>query len=274
MIPTSRITITFFAVISMAIGQKTCAGPIIAGYITPTPSEILHDLSHEHPQAPTVGGIRVTYHGYSDYSNNDGYFTLPKEHTADTLRIVVTRMVDYDLLKNTVSEIKLPSQDPAHIAIFKVTKKKTSLELKEQKKDKEHTKKDTEQATPPSDTTATGDAGEQAINQNEAWYFEIEPQELKGGLSPRDIIIECEPGDVYLNTREKHYTEEGPHFILPSTCIYLLKTPAAPELHKTEVFSQNIESTKESDIVENKKTETDSMGNALPDVRRSALQTA
>lgn len=269
MTPASRITITFFAVISMAAVPRMAGGPIIAGYVTPAPAEVLQDLSHEKPEPPVVGGIRVIYHGYSDYTNNDGYFTLPKEHTADSLRIIVSRSIDYDLLKNTVSEITLPTTDPTRLAIFKVTKQKTALKSEANRAPAE--KAPEQPATQPAE--AGGDATEPLINRDEAWYYEIEQQELKGGLSSRDVIIECEPADIYLNTREKHYTEESPHFILPSTCIYLLATPAAPELRHTDVFSQAVETTRESDTVENKKTETDSMGAPLPGVQRTALQT-
>jgi len=273
-----RFTISFFTAITILPAVAWAGNPLIAGYISPVPDAVLAALTHEKQTPPVVGGIRLTYHGYTDYSNNDGYFNFPKYHPDETLRIVISREIDYNLLKKTVAEIKLPTQDPAKVAIYRVTKQKASLkEASENQSSRPKENKSAPETTAPAKETKAISGSDQVdedkpLDQQEAWFFKIEPQELVGGISQRDLLIECLPGDVYINTQEDHYTEESTNFIMPSSCIYLLKTPEAPELKDTDAMNQAINTSIESDTVKAKGTETDSQGNTLPDIARSALR--
>ncbi len=278
----SRLTITFFAVISTFSPMLDAGNPIIGGYLVPAPQEVIQPLNLP---TPVVGGIKITYSGYSDYTNRDGYFSFPKHHTDPEIRLIVCAETDYDLLKETVSKVKINSkaQNPA-IAVYRITKQKETFS--EDVNAQGIGKKDqTQKAAPetPGDADKAKDANKDADpskktdtpNNNEVWCYTIKAE---GNLAPTDgirstdVIIHCDPAMIYLKDKSYYYasTEETSHFILPTECIFLLKTPAAPDLDRADIMTESIESEIQVENVENKSSETDSMGNPLPGVVRSA----
>jgi len=213
--------------------------PIIAGYITPVPDEVLDSLSTEKPKPPIVGGIKMTYSGYNQYTNADGFFQFPKHHSANELRIIICSGTDYDLLKNTVSKIEVTKKTKPAIAVYRITKQK---------------------------------------DENGS-FCKVESQGTSvpsGGLLSSDIIIHADPSCFYIQPDSVHFDSSEPddiaNFIIPTDTLYLLRTPAPSELTKSDNLTESVDAKTESDMVASKSTETDSMGEALPGVQRVIMQ--
>jgi hypothetical protein len=214
--------------------------PIIAGYITPVPDEVLDSLSTERPMPPIIGGIKMTYSGYNQYTNADGFFQFPKHHAANELRIVICSETDYNLLKNTVSKIEVTKKTKPTIAVYRITKDK---------------------------------------DENGS-FCKVESQGTSapsGGLLSSDIIIHADPNCFYIQADSVHFDSSEPddiaNFIIPADTLYLLKTPTPSDLTKSDNLTESVDAKTESDIVASKSTETDSMGEALPGIHRLIMQT-
>jgi len=251
------LIIAFFLLFSTPNFSPCASNPLIAGYISPAPDEVLYSLSAEKPEIPVVGGIKMNYSGYVNYTNADGYFSFPKHHAANELRIIVCESADYDLLKNTVSKVQIKKMQQPTIAVYKITKQQEQAE-----KEPQNNESTTKQL--PTDP------------QPGAWYFKVESlgNTLPDGmLSSQDCIIYCHPSAIYLKDGAVYYAEENNNFILPTGCIYLLKTPAAAPIERTDVMTQSVDAGLSTDTVENKSTEKDSMGDQLPGVERTILTT-
>jgi hypothetical protein len=248
--------IAFFVLFSTPIFLSCASNPLIAGYIAPAPDEVLYSLSTQKPQTPVVGGIKINYSGYVNYTNADGYFSFPKHHAAHELRIIICESADYDLLKNTVSKVQVKKVQQPTIAVYKITKQQETTEQ-----------------------SAASESGTKQLPtdpQPGAWYFKVESlgNSLPDGLlSSHDCIIYCHPSELYLQDGAVHYAEENSNFILPLGFAYLLKTPAATSIERTDVMTLSVDSCLSTDSVENTTPETDSMGNPLPGIQRTVIAT-
>ncbi len=266
MIRTRVLTIAVFILFSTPLHITSAGTPLISGYISPAPDEVLRSLNHTEPTQPVVGGIKMTYSGYTDYTNNDGFFSFPKHHTNNALRVIICTQTNYDLLKQTVSQIKVTSSSPT-IAVYLISK------LQEEKK---------EPVAQPQNTSPSSDAlpaqnPEAATPEPIAtgcWYFKVERQGTTAptdGIKPQDLIIHCDPAYVYLHDGGVYYAQENNNFIIPAECMYLLKTPPAADICQSDLMTQSIESNVQKDSIASKSTEQDSMGNQLPGIERTTL---
>ena len=218
----------------------TPSTPIIAGYISAVPDEVLNSISAETTTAPTVGGIKMTYSGYNNYTNNDGYFCFPKHHAANELRIIICNQTNYDLLKNTVSKIEISKKQQPTLAVYRIIKQK----------------------------------------DDNASFFKIESQGTTlptGGLLSSDLIIHADPACFYIQPDSVHFASSEPediaNFIIPTDVVYLLKSPEPIDLTKADNLTQSVDASLETDTVASKSTEPDSMGDVLPGVERKIMQT-
>jgi len=267
------LTISVFLLFSSA-ALRAAGTPLLAGYIQAVPAEIADSISSKKADVVKPGGIKTSYCGYIDFTNNDGYFKFPIHHTNNVLRVIVCSEIDYDTMQNTVSKIELKrAQQNLKVSQYRITKQKDA-------------------ATSPSDKDKA-DAKEQ--KPQDSWCFLVEkiadtPPAPEEGITANDLIIFCNPDDLYVKHKpapaeeakakeEKKsgalfYTEESPHFILPTDCFYLLKTQAPATIDENDKFTIAIDATSESDSVANKDANaTDSMGNTLPGTDRQALAT-
>jgi len=215
----------------------------------------------------------MTYSGYANYTNNDGYFSFPKHHTSPDLRIIVCAETDYETLKETVSQIRINSkiQAPA-LSVYQVTKQKENLSdektaAQKKKQAAAQTKQDkkTDEGTTKSDTPAP----------NEVWSYTVTAigkTVPANGIQSTDLVIHCDPSMIYMQDQACYYdsTEETSHFILPNESLFLLKTPPPPALERADILTESVESSIETDSVASKNNDTDSMGNPLPGVVRAA----
>ncbi|MDQ5890758.1 MAG: hypothetical protein QG604_632 [Candidatus Dependentiae bacterium] len=294
MLRKSRLTITFFLVISTLTCITQAGTPIIAGYLFPAPHEVLESMTIEEIKQPVVGGVKMTYSGYTDYTNSDGYFSFPKHHTEPELRIIVCPETDYDLTKNTVSSIKTKSATPAFVW-YLVTKQQDNGAAPVVTKDPNATPAQPNSNDPkPANETPGNSADKNTAKSADdtqtknlaaafadpnatptnSWYFKVEAKGSTlppNGIKPTDLVIHCDPSAIYLQDQSVYYSEESSHFIIPDECIYLLKTPPAPALDQNDLMTESVDAETEKDTVDSKSTETDSMGNALPGVVRSAI---
>jgi hypothetical protein len=246
-------SIAFFLLFATPFFVSSASNPLIAGYICPAPDEVLYSLSAEKPVTPVVGGIKINYSGYVNYTNADGYFSFPKHHAANELRIIVCESADYDLLKNTVSKVQVKKIQQPTIAVYTITKHQEAAP-----------KQDTSTPQPPSDA------------QPSAWYFKVSAQGTTlphGILNSQDCVIYCHPSELYLQDGAVYYAEENNNFILPLGCMYLLKTPQSASIDRNDVMTQSVDSGLNTDTVANTSSETDSMGNPLPEIERTIITT-
>lgn len=272
MIHMRALTIPFFTVFSILTMHIQASGSLLTGYISPAPDEVLHSLTAGEAQKPVVGGIKLNYFGYSDYTQNDGYFSFPKTHTSNELRIIVCQETDYELLKNTVSQVKVKKVASPQIAVYKITKEQ------EAKPGTPPAKKDT-----PQNEDQKPEAKQDEPESNSTWYFKVESlgsSVPEGGLKQQDLIIFCNPADLYIYCGSEkttppnaatYYAEENNNFIIPAECMYLLRSQQMADIEKDDAMTQLVDVDSRTNVVPTKSTETDSLGNPLPDVQQSTI---
>lgn len=231
MIARRMTTITFFLVFAMAFGTVSPNKVLIAGYLTPAPREVIESTG---APTPVVGGIKMRYAGQINYTNNDGYFSFEKAHNTNTLRIIVTRSTDYDLLKNTVSHQTLKAEQPP-MAIYKLEKK---------------------QGAPTSLPAGTEPSEEIEPHSDDAqlWYWQITKitsTMSKNTLSSHDLIIEADPSDIYLQDGGTRMAVENNQMIIPHDTIMVITTPESPELEFNDRLNQEIDTAQQTDKTEN-----------------------
>lgn len=228
------ITIPFFIVFAMAFNGVMASKVLIAGYLTPAPPEVIAPTG---APKPVVGGIKIRYAGQVNYTNSDGYFSFEKAHSSNTLRIIVTRTTSYDTLKNTVSHQTLSEEKPA-MAVYTLEKKSGSPETIPALA---NTPAPTEEVTPHDD-------------DSKMWYWQLtfDGNELsKSALSSRDMIIEAEPADIYIQSGGTRPAVENNQHIIPHATIMVLRTPAVPRIELSDRFNQDIDTEKQTDRSEN-----------------------
>ncbi len=268
MINKRAFNITVFILFSITTTHVFNETPIIAGFVSSVPETVTTSIGLKSSERPVVGGIKITYSGYSNYTNNDGYFSFPKHHIPqqtdtiiDEIRLIICNDTSYNLLKNTVSKVEVnkKEQKPS-LAVYRITKQKESA---------------TPSSTPNASATANSMPSASPAPADTSYFFKIESQGTSipsNGLLSSDLIIHADPTYFYLHPNSTYYAEENNNFILPDNSIYLLKTPPAPELGKDDNLTQSVDAAIEVETIPTKATEPDSMGNPLPEIQRAVIQ--
>ena len=200
---------------------------LIAGYLSPAPLEVTEPVAEGGGPRPHVGGVKVLYSGYSNFTNNDGYFSIPKHHGSDKLRIVVTTQVGYEMLKNTVSHQKTVAST-APMAVYTIAKYKES--------DRPSQKKVTDGAS---------------LDPNQ-WYWQVTAQgnTLENGLTSHDLVIVSDPKHIYIQDASIHYCQEHNQFIIPQNLIFVVTTPDHATITKDDQFVQSVDASEKNDTIE------------------------
>jgi|GEM_PF-3016785 len=280
-------------------GDKKASGtPLLAGYLSPVPVTVLADLSVKEITPPSVSGIELSYCGYKQYTNADGYFQFPKKHAANDVRVIICTNTDFDRIKNTVSQIKVKTAMPS-IAVYRITKQKdTALQPKTPSGDSTaDAKKDASKDKKPDTSSAAGSDTQETAPDVWSMTVHFEGTAVPtDGVSPQDLIIYANPNDLYIEATgvaappkddttatlsdaapdATFFTTESPHFIIPPKCMYVLRSnPSCNEhlldLDTDDQFMESVDTAMEEDEVASKSSDTDSMGNPLPGIKRSAI---
>lgn len=258
-IPFFLIFSIFFAV-SLIAAEPTDTGAtddsviMIAGYITPTPLKVIESVTDGTAHQPTVGGIHMTYSGYRNFTNGDGYFSFPKHHPSHELRIIITTKMGYDLYKHTVSKQELPAEKPP-IAVYRVQKLRESAQMMNR----------SEQTDSPSYRTNAP----KSVDENQ-WLWKVKfdgSTPPSGGITSHDLVIFADPKHFYLQDGSVHYAEESNQFVLPHNMLYLLSAPPAPQIRRLDAYTESVDTQRESDV-----TGGSDGDNAAPPTERAISQ--
>jgi hypothetical protein len=235
-------TIPFFVVLTSSLCSLHASSVMLAGHLSPAPDEVLRAVQSGPITQPTVGGIKMTYAGYVDSTNNDGYFSFPWHNAQNELRIIITAETDFDRLKNTVSQLTSVKADkrPA-LRVFRVTKQTETERDAEAKPQQE------------------GPLALKSFDPSQ-WYFKVSDEGTTlgdKGLSSQDLIIHCDPKHIYMQDGSMHFAEENSHFIIPHEVIYVLSTPPAFVLsdNDKDQLSLSVDANRIADEVKEKQGE-------------------
>lgn len=170
---------------------------LISGYLQPTPPTILHSV-HPTPPSARVGGIPLSYAGYLDYSNNDGYFSIPKHHIENHIRLYITPRINLHTAQgSTISHLSLDEKSPV----------KGFLYTKSQ-------------------------------DEKGMWYWKVQPftPPADKKIRSHDLVIFALPSDIYVDTHTHYPLTDTYQMILPKN-IYVLRNSDIDMLDIQKNFS-------------------------------------
>lgn len=226
------ITIPLFLVFATLIAASCQAKDLINGFLSPAPDEVLATVASPPLPDPVVGGIKMTYGGGTNFTDTDGSFSFEKTHAENEVRLIVTTDYGYDLLKNTVSKQEIDAANPPMHKYLLV--------------------KAQEKNTPSGSKPAANDPNQAPIDPNQ-WYWKVSDAGAgapSDGLQPHDIILHCDPKDIYLKNDAIYFAEENNHLIIPQDMIYLLKTPPPAAITQNDNYTASVDSREKHKVVE------------------------
>lgn len=185
------------------------ADPLIGGFLTEVPRDVIKDVSTRAEQRAqvnrSVGGITLSYGGYRDVTNFDGYYHFPQHHTGTTLELIITTGVKTEKKDQTISHLKLDDSRPA--AFFRFDK----------------------QADPKG-----------------KWFWKATSSTKpdKGIIPASTVILFADPKNIYVNVHQELLTAENNQLVLPHESIYVLANELA-DLGELEQGTQLVDATQE-----------------------------
>ena len=185
------------------------ADPLIGGFLTTVPRDVIKDVSTHAEQRTqinrSVGGITLSYGGYRDVTNFDGYYHFPQHHTGTTLELIITTGVKAQKKEETISHLMLDDNRPA--AFFRFDKK-------------------------------TDDKGRWF------WRATASEKPADGIIPASTIILFADPKNIYVNIHQNLQTADNNQLLLPHESIYVLANELA-DLGELEKATQLVDATQQ-----------------------------
>lgn len=202
-------TIGFIALFCIIAPVSVHADPLLGGFLTEVPRDVIKDVStHAEQRAQvnrSVGGITLSYGGYRDVTNFDGYYHFPQHHTGTTLELIITTGVKAEKKDKTISHLKLDDTRPA--VFFRFNKK---------------------------------------ADEKGRWYWHAtsSTKPTDGIIPASTVILFSDPKNIYVNIHEHLMTAENNQLILPHNSIYVMANELA-DLGDLEQGTQLVDATQQ-----------------------------
>jgi hypothetical protein len=202
-------TIGFIALFCLLAPVLVHADPLLGGFLTEVPRDVIRDVSTQAEQRAavnrSVGGITLSYGGYRDVTNYDGYYHFPQHHTGTTLELIITTGVKAQKKEKTISHLMLDDSRPA--SFFRFEKKP---------------------------------------DNKGRWYWQAttSSKPADGIIPASTIILFADPKHIYVNIHEHLFTAENNQLILPHNSIYVLANELA-DLGDLEKATQLVDATQQ-----------------------------